>query len=247
MRVIGVGFGRTGTASLRTALDRLGYGPCYHMHEVMAAPSRAADWLADDPPWDTIFQGYGSTLDWPGAAYWRELVAHYPDARVILTVRDPERWYRSMDATILRAIRQLHSPVAGRLIRAGTLLRPELGGFLAMIDRLVLGRSFGGDLSGGRERFTRLFTAHTAEVIRTVPADRLLVLDVAEGWAPLCDFLGVPIPGEPFPHVNDQAEFARISGGQRRKALLPLLAVTGAAAAIGLGLGAAALRRRKRA
>ncbi|GAB7052958.1 sulfotransferase family protein [Catenuloplanes indicus] len=255
MRVIGVGFGRTGTASLKVALERLGYGPCYHMLAVLEKPSRARGWLAAakaadaadgavDPPWQEIFDGFDSTLDWPGVAFWRELVEAYPDARVILTVRDPYRWYRSMDATILRALRQARHPVIGPLMRLGGWLRPDMGAFFEMTQRLVVQRSFHGDPGGGAERFARLFDEHTAEVIATVPADRLLVFEVADGWKPLCDFLGTTPPDEPFPHINDQQEFARTSGAQRRKALMPVLA-TAAAGAVA-GTATVLLRRRLR-
>ncbi|MDR7273693.1 sulfotransferase family protein [Catenuloplanes atrovinosus] len=254
MRVIGVGFGRTGTASLRVALERLGYGPCYHMFSVLAEPARARGWLAAakaveaadgavDPPWEEIFDGYDSTLDWPGVAFWRELVEAYPDARVILTVRDPYRWHQSMDETILRALRNSRSPVLGRLMQFGARLRPDLGAFWEMIDRVVVRRSFGGDVGGGPERFVRMFDEHSAEVIAAVPAERLLVFEVADGWKPLCDFLGTTAPDEPFPHVNERAEFARIAGTQQRKVVVPALAgvVTALAAAV---IATRALRRR---
>lgn len=252
MRVIGVGFGRTGTASLKVALERLGYGPCYHMLAVLEKPSRARGWLAAakaveaadgavDPPWEEIFDGFDSTLDWPGVAFWRELVEAYPDARVVLTVRDPYRWHRSMDATILRALRQARHPVLGPLMRLGGRLRPDMGAFFEMTERLVLRRSFRGDLGGGAERFARLFDEHTAEVIATVPADRLLVFEVADGWKPLCDFLGTTPPDEPFPHVNDQQEFARVSGEQRRKVMAPVITTAAIGAAT---VAAGALLRR---
>src|SRR5690348_10244023 len=106
MRVIGVGFGRTGTASLKVALERLGVAPCYHMYDVIEEPARARAWLAaaegGKPDWDEIFAGYAATVDWPGAAFWRELLATYPQAKVILTVRDPQRWYDSTRQTIFR-------------------------------------------------------------------------------------------------------------------------------------------------
>ena len=253
MRVIGVGLGRTGTASLRIALERLGYGPCYHMLAVLEKPSRARGWLAAakaveaadgavDPPWEEIFDGFDSTLDWPGVAFWRELVEAYPDARVVLTVRDPYRWHRSMDATILRALRQARHPVIGPLMRLGGRLRPDMGAFFEMTERLVLRRSFRGDLGGGAERFARLFDEHTAEVIATVPADRLLVFEVADGWKPLCDFLGSTAPDEPFPHVNERAEFGRLSRAQRRRALTPI-ALT--AAAVAAAVLARAVRGRR--
>ncbi|MEO3870156.1 sulfotransferase family protein [Nonomuraea sp. B12E4] len=104
---MGAGFGRTGTASLKAALELLGYGPCYHMSVVIAEPYRVRQWLevgeGRSRDWDTVFTGFRSALDWPAAAYWRELAEHYPDAKVVLTVRDPQRWWDSVSATIFRS------------------------------------------------------------------------------------------------------------------------------------------------
>ncbi|MFC6931014.1 sulfotransferase family protein [Actinomadura yumaensis] len=129
MKVIGAGFGRTGTASLKQALEILGYGPCYHMSEVIAQPHRVRQWLdvgeGRSAGWDTIFAGYASTLDWPAAAYWRELAEHYPDAKVVLTVRDAERWYDSVSATIFASALAERRPLPPhrRIVRKLVALR----------------------------------------------------------------------------------------------------------------------------
>jgi hypothetical protein len=207
MRVIGVGFGRTGTASVKLALERLGLGPCYHMSEVIERPQRAGDWLAatrHPVDWDRMFAGYLSTVDWPGAAFWRELLAAYPDAMVLLTVRDTDSWYRSCADTIFRT--------AGRLPDAATAAAGALPAgfedFVAMTQAVVVDRVFGGRIDD-RDHAVAVYERHNAAVRAEVPAGRLLEYRAADGWGPLCDRLGVPVPDEPFPHVNDTAAFRR--------------------------------------
>jgi hypothetical protein len=245
MHVIGVGFGRTGTASLKVALERLGVGPCYHMFNVIAEPTRARAWLAaargERPDWDEIFAGFGSTVDWPAAAFWRELVDAYPDAKVILTVRDPDRWYTSATETIFRMARRSQSPVGRQLLRLIALTNPGFGDFVAMTDAVVVQRVFGGHVDD-RDHAVAVFSSHTAEVRAGVPPDRLLELDIAEGWRPLCELLDLPVPDEPFPHLNDAAEFQRRQAARMRRLLLPV-AAAGAAA---LAVAAAVVIRRGR-
>ena len=155
MKVIGVGVGRTGTLSLKAALERLGFGPCFHMRNVLDHRERLPLWEAaaagSTVDWEAVFAGYESSVDWPGAAFWRELTAHYPDAKVILTVRDPERWYDSVRDTIYQLFGGgTESPLAGvqseagvgRAVPGGTLRRPRLGH--ARISPAQRGRS-GGD------------------------------------------------------------------------------------------------------
>jgi hypothetical protein len=202
LRVIGVGFGRTGTASLKAALQALGL-PCCHGFDLLAQPERVRLWetVADGQPadWEEIFSGYQATVDWPGVAFWKELVGAYPDAKVLLTVRDPDRWYDSMDRTILHAVRQSRTP-GFEFSAPAKLVTPELR---RMIAKVIWQRSFGGRLDG-RKHVIEVFERHNQEVRRYVPAQRLLVYEVAEGWEPLCAFLGVPVPaGMPFPHLND--------------------------------------------
>ena len=191
LKVIGAGLGRTGTMSLKTALDRLGVGPTYHMIEVFKNPDAVGWWsgVADGagPGWETIFAGYNATVDWPAATFYKELAAAYPDAKVILTERPAEEWLRSARATIFAD-------------RPGA--PPE---FMRMTGKVV-DRMF----DGGRDdddRAIAVFERHNAEVRRVIPAERLLVYQVSEGWAPLCAFLGVPAPTEEMPHVNSTKEF----------------------------------------
>jgi sulfotransferase family protein len=236
LRVIGVGFGRTGTASLRQALERLGFGPCYHMFVLAEQPWRARRWVEAShgrAEWQAIFAGFGSTVDWPGAAHWREIVAAYPQAKVVLTVRDPQRWYDSMSRTILRGAPVLQRPAVRRAFDLLLLGNRDLRDLAEVVNQGVLDREFGGRYD--REHVTAVFERHTAEVRAEVPADRLLVFEVAQAWGPLCAFLGVPVPEEPFPHANETLEFQR---WQRRGFVrlaaprLAVLALAGAAVVV---------------
>ncbi|MDL4821006.1 sulfotransferase family protein [Actinomadura opuntiae] len=198
LQVIGAGFGRTGTLSLRTALERLGYGPCHHMTALFEDPAQLVLWreVADTgaADWDRVYDGYRATVDWPGAAYWRQLVLHYPDAKVILTVRDPERWYESAHDTIY----QSHMASLDGA-------PPELAGMRDIADAIVWHGVLGGRFD--KDHAIGVFNEHNAAVRREVPAGRLLEFEAAQGWEPLCAFLGVPVPDEPFPRSNDRAAF----------------------------------------
>jgi hypothetical protein len=248
MRVIGVGFGRTGTASLKIALERLGAGPCYHMFEIVEHPERARGWLAaargEPVDWGTVLAGFESTVDWPGAAFWRELLDAYPESVAVLTVFDPQRWYDSMARTIFRGAPRAQSPFARRLTRVVLAGNRDMRDFADMVHEVVADRVFGGR-TGERDHAVEVYERHLADVRATVPADRLLVFDVADGWPPLCAFLGVPVPDEPFPHVNDTAEFRRWqSAGVARLALK--LAGAGVVVAALVATGVVAARRRRR-
>jgi len=204
LQVIGAGFGRTGTASLKAALETLGYGRCYHMFEFMEHPEHARYWDAasrDRPvAWDELFEGYRATVDWPGCTFYRELMAAYPDAKVVLSVRDPERWFESASKTIFTA------PRGGPKLLFQLLTTPRMWRSVRVVRRILSKRTF-----RGRERdkahTVKVFNAHIEEVKRTVPPERLLVYEVGQGWGPLCDFLGVPVPAQAFPHVNDANTF----------------------------------------
>ncbi|MGN9842789.1 sulfotransferase family protein [Nonomuraea sp. H19] len=211
MKVIGAGFGRTGTRSLKASLELLGYGPCYHMSAVIAEPYRVRQWLdvgeGGSRDWDAVFAGFRSALDWPAAAYWRELAAHYPDAKVILTVRDPERWYDSVSETIFRSAlaERRPLPLHRRVIRRLVARRaPDFALYPRMARATIMDRVFDGRI-GDRDHVLGVFDRHLAEVKAAIPAERLLVFDVGEGWGPLCAFLGVPVPGQPFPQANERA------------------------------------------
>lgn len=198
LKVIGAGLGRTGTLTLKAALEQLGLGPCHHMVEVFAHMEqadfwrRAAEGAAVD--WEEIYAAYPATVDWPSCHFWRQLADRYPDAKMVLTVRDPEHWWESMSATILQAI------------KAG-LADPDVGRRAAMrfAELIIHDQTFAGDFS--RENVIAAFERHNAAVRAAIPPERLLVYEVSQGWAPLCAFLGVPVPDAPFPLTNSREEF----------------------------------------
>lgn len=196
LNIIGSGLGRTGTKSLQTALNMLGLGPCHHMVEVFAHPESVPLWIAAGegrPDWEAIFDGYNAMVDYPGAAYWRELAAYYPDAKVLHTTRDPDQWFTSTQATIFRP---------GSHIEQDGPMKPFFESFT---------RAFGEHIHD-RDWMTDYFRRHDEAVRREIPAERLLVYQAGQGWAPLCAFLGVPVPAEPYPSENNTAEFqARVA------------------------------------
>lgn len=218
LQVIGAGFGRTGTLSLREALVRLGAGPCDHMLENFEHPERFALWKdafhrkqAGEPiDWSPLVGGYRAIVDWPGAYFWRELIAAHPDAKVILTVRDPNRWHESCLATIytMRARADESSWARAMMRLLGIVIPPMREGF-QVVDDVIWNGTFAGRFAD-REHALRVFAEHNREVEEMVPPERLLVFDVKQGWGPLCAFLGLPVPeDEPFPHVNDADSFRK--------------------------------------
>ena len=202
--VLGVGFGRTGTLSFKIALEKLGIAPCYHMIEVVRNLAHVGLWdrAADGKPidWDGLYSGYTAAVDWPTCYFWRELAEHYPDAKVVLTVRDPERWYKSVSDTIY--------PELTRAFRGDD---PLLRARHAMGRKVILERTFD-DRFADRSYALEVFRSNNEEVRRIIPAARLLVYEVSEGWGPLCRFLGRPIPDEAFPRVNSTSSFRQRVG-----------------------------------
>ena len=192
LKVIGSGLGRTGTLSTKLALEQLGFAPCHHMVEVFMNPAQVQLWIDAGngrPDWDAIFGPYQAMVDHPGCAYWRELAAHYPDAKVLHTLRDPDKWFDSTQATIFNPNRP--APPEGTPMRA---FFDQLGAF------------YGGDMHD-RAFMTDFFRKHTERVIASVPPERLLVFNVADGWEPLCAFLGAPVPVTPYPRENTTDQF----------------------------------------
>ncbi len=193
LNVIGTGLGRTGTKSLHTALSILGFGPCHHMVEVLHHPESMALWIEaaqGRPDWESIYTDYRAAVDYPSAAYWRELTDHYATAKVIHTVRDADQWFDSVHATIFAP--------ESLARRAG---EDDQANFFSGILKRVPSEL------DDRTVITEFFRAHTRAVIAAIPPPRLLVYQVAEGWEPLCRFLGVAQPSAPFPSENSRAEF----------------------------------------
>ncbi|GAC1556998.1 MAG: sulfotransferase family protein [Herpetosiphon sp.] len=223
IRVIGAGFGRTGTASLKLALETLGFGQCYHMSEIFDRPADARVWddaaIGNPVDWDALFTGYQATVDWPGCTFYRELMEQYPAAKVILTVRDAEMWHKSAMQTIYKIYKLSHSV----MFKPFRYVIPAIGRIATMQDHVFWEGTFHGRFPD-KAFAMEVFNQHNEEVKRFVPAERLLVYEVREGWEPLCTFLDVPVPAEPFPHVNDTAEFqqriTRFMGGMVAGGLL---------------------------
>jgi hypothetical protein len=199
LEIIGPGFGRTGTNSLKLALEHLGFGPCHHMFEVRDRPELLPHWAAaargEKVDWDHVFHDYRAQVDWPGARYWRELVQHFPQAKVILTVRDPDQWFDSVQATI-----------APFLAARGNHPSPHVNAIADMAHEAIEASIFDNRLSD-RDHATRIFRQHILEVQSALPAHRLLTFDAREGWQPLCEFLAVDVPDIPFPRTNSSKEF----------------------------------------
>jgi hypothetical protein len=208
MKVIGAGLPRTGTLSQKVALEMLGLGPCYHMVNVLSDLELASDWrraIDGDAQWDETFDGFQATVDWPGSFFYRELLDVYPDAKVVLSVRDPDRWVRSMRDTIWDVL--YGDSVVGHLSAARAEIDPGWNGYIEMIKEMWSrsGLMDGEDTSD--DFMSSAMQRYHEEVQSAVPADRLLVWSVEEGWEPLCEFLDVPVPETPFPRLNDSAEF----------------------------------------
>jgi len=198
MKVVGAGFGRTGTLSLKNALEMVGCGPCYHMVEVFPRPEHVPLWhraaFTGQMDWDEVFRGFQATVDWPGARWWREIAAHCPNAKVLLSVRDPEAWYKSMTDTIFQPMKHPIEGSAPELMR----LQNE------MVRKAILADTFDNRFED-KAYAIGVFKRHIEEVKAAIEPKRLLIFDVREGWEPLCRFLEVPVPSEPFPRLNDTA------------------------------------------
>jgi hypothetical protein len=217
LKVIGAGFGRTGTLSLKAALEELGLGPCYHMIEVNAHPEHDALWLAlargEASDWRPMLHGFASTVDWPTTYIWKELAAANPQAKIILTLRDPEAWYASAAATIFARMLEFETLRVEALRGDQAAVDPVRRRHMEMINTLIVEKTFGGSLD--KDNAIAVINAHNEEVRRLVPQKRLLVYESGEGWQPLCTFLDVPVPATPYPNVNTTEDFASHFPGTR--------------------------------
>lgn len=212
VQVIGAGMGRTSTMSLKLALETLGFAPCHHMLEMRNVPQTAAGWhraaLGEAVDFAALLAGYKASCDWPSAAFWRELMRTFPDAKVVLTERPEEDWWQSISQTIFKVLRLPPDPDAP----------PERLAQRAMARAVIIDGVFGGEVDD-RAHVVSIYRAHNIAVKAEVPAEKLLVFDGAEGWGPLCDFLGVPVPQTPYPNTNTTADFqARWTPEQRAAA-----------------------------
>jgi hypothetical protein len=209
VKLIGVGFGRTGTMSLKAALERLGAGPCFHMIDLIAGERRERDlpyWtkIADgeDVDWHEVFEGWESTVDWPACSRWRELIDAFPDAPVLLNTRDFDGFYESCKNTILAvklaALNGELTPDASRPQPAPALWE--------VIEKLIWQGDFQGRFED-KEWVRQMYDDRMETISAAVPADRLTVWRLGDGWQPLADMLRVEAPSEPFPHLHDTNEF----------------------------------------
>lgn len=202
LKILGAGFGRTGTKSTKMALEHLGFGPCHHMSEIGKNPELLRPWQdlvgGKLVNWELVFRGYQAQLDWPGTVFWRELSTAYPNAKVILTTRDPDQWYTSISSTILRSFNEI-----------GVLPPSPRRNLLLMARHLIDDGVFGGKLNDP-EHAKRIFVEHIDAVRAEIPKDRLLEFDAREGWQPLCAFFGREVPDIPFPRTNTKTEYREI-------------------------------------
>jgi hypothetical protein len=197
LKLIGAGLGRTGTMSLKLALEHLGFGPCFHMVEVFAGMPRTLElWEAaarGKADWDAVFEGYAATVDYPGCTFWRELAAKYPEAKLILTTRSADSWFASVSRSIFGAY---------------ALASIESSPAKAFFESTVLA-GFDRERMNDRGYMTQFFERWNASVIAEAPPERLLVFAAKDGWEPLCEFLGAPVPETPYPRLNSSEEWAQ--------------------------------------
>ena len=209
LKVIGAGWGRTGTESLKLALEQLGFDKCYHAYELIANPHQITYWeqlqRGERPDYDALFSGYQAAVDFPVCYHYRELLQQYPDAKIILTVRDPSHWYDSAAKTIFVKPK----PGKVRLLWFLSLFSKRLRYIYRITknaESFLFGQVWKNKVSD-KVAMIDFFNTWNEEVKRTVPADKLLVYEVKQGWEPLCKFLNVPIPDSPFPKANEHGDF----------------------------------------
>ena len=199
LKVVGAGVGRTGTHSLKIALEQLLCGPCHHMVEILGDPSQVPGWTdaIEGRPvdWTTMPAGYVSLVDWPGCSFWPELSAANPDALVLLSVRDPESWYRSASDTIFQSFDSVP---------------PELQPWMNEMRKLLHDRF--SDRLDDPTVMMDAYDRHNSAVRKAIPPTRLLEWAPQDGWDPICERLDLDVPREPFPAVNTTDEFREMLG-----------------------------------
>jgi hypothetical protein len=208
MKLIGAGLPRTGTLTQKVALEMLGVGPCYHMVNVLGELDLVSQWrgaLDGNGQWQEIFDGFESTVDWPGSFFYRELIEVYPDAKVLLSGRAGDSWARSMRDTIWAVL--YGDDLMGHLSEARGVVDPKWRGYTDLMKDMWDRSGLLTGVDTTDEWMTNAIARYHEEVQENVPSDRLLVWSVGDGWEPLCDFLEVPVPETPFPHLNDSKQF----------------------------------------
>ncbi len=208
MYVIGAGLPRTGTLTQKEGLEMLGLGPCYHWVNLIADLDAVEQWhryLDGEDILEEIFAGHESTTDWPGGFVYRELAERHPEAKVLLSVRDPDTWDKSYRETIWNFTRG--DSLIGHLSMARREVEPRWARYLELVDRMLWSEASPFGAGDDPESMKRQMEQYNGEVREAIPAERLLVWKVQEGWEPLCEFLEVPVPQEPLPHANDTDTF----------------------------------------
>jgi len=205
MKIIGCGFGRTGSMSMKIALEQLGFGPCHHMDEVIANPTKHLPyWLAaskgENVNWDDALKGYESCVDWPTAAYWPVLAEHFPNAKILLTTRTAESWYNSISKTIFK--------IMGDVMSASPGDKPNPFG--EMLMHMILENTFKDNIAD-RNHCIDVFNNNVQAVKDAFSDERLFVYNIGDGWDGLCKWLDVPVPDTPFPRTNNQQEFFELT------------------------------------
>ena len=227
LKVIGAGFGRTGTSSLKIALEQLGYDKCHHMTEVISSRKQIDFWYCitqgEQPLWDDVFSGFHSSVDFPSSIYYQELAAHYPDAKIILTLRSPESWYKSASDTIFKV----------GSIAKWLRIFPRVRRLHVVTNQGIWGKLFDHRFTD-KDYAIKVYNRHIEAVKAAIPAHRLLIMEIKEGWRPICNFLGQDIPDTAFPHANDTAEFKKLIFGLRIVEIIPWLALLVSASYIAL-------------
>lgn len=197
LKIIGAGFGRTGTTSVKIALEKLGFTPCYHMFELIDHPEHVPHWQTENSGkqirWDNLFSKFKASLDWPACAFWEDLHAEYPSAKILLTVRDPGSWYESFKATLFPAMNAPKHPNSS---------------LAKLAKKIVLEDTFHNRFLD-RAYAIKIFEMHIEKVKQIAPANQLLVYDVKQGWEPLCEFLNLPVPDGGFPRKNTRENVIR--------------------------------------
>ncbi len=216
IKIIGAGLPRTGTNTLKESLEKLGYKKTYHMKELLVHPENLHYWTTlketGTTQWDELYNGCQATVDFPAYPWYKEHMKQYPDAKVILTVRPFDKWHTSVFSTIWQAGPQTLPQKLAMLSKL--LLNPRLRSVIKCVKlakEMIFKVHFQGKFEDKAEA-EKIFNKHIADVKAYVPADKLLVYDVSEGWGPLCKFLGVPEPNEPLPHLNKKENFKAMLG-----------------------------------
>jgi hypothetical protein len=207
MKLIGAGLPRTATSSQKAAMDILGLSPCYHMQNVFADLDEAVKWRAaldSAEALEDVVAGQVSVIDWPGTYHWRTLMDLFPDAKVLLSVRSGESWARSMQDTIWGML--WGDGLLGHITKVHTDVDPKYDFYIEMMKEMWR-RADLADENSTLESMATAMERYNQEVIAAVPADRLLVWRAGDGWEPICEFMDLPVPSDPFPHVNETAGF----------------------------------------